>query len=622
MAFIFRLQSSIKKYAYCCWAVGLIWAKTYLVQRFGFDLPVEGFYQELILFINPASAILLILGTAMIILRGRPHAAVLLVSSATSIVLYINLIYYRCFNDFITISLLLQSNNLSDLWSSIAALTHLSDILLFGDTCLLLIWMASNKAKSPIFHRGPIISLFNLAIMLLLVNLLMAENVRPELLTRTFDRQIVVKSIGAFHYHVYDAVTSLRMESMKVFAKSEDLNPVESYLQQLPKDVLDPKMFGLARGRNVFLISMESLQSFVLNKEISGQAITPFLNSLLKESYYFDQFYHQTGQGKTSDAEFMVDTSLYPLPSGAVYFTHVQNTYDTMPDTLKKNGYTPVVFHANHPSFWNRNQMYRTMGYEKFYSSADYQITPENSVGWGLKDIPFFEQSVSKITALPKPFYSKLITLTNHYPFDLSKADRLIPLYKSSSGTLNHYIPSVRYMDEALKLFFDKVKTAGLYDNSIFVLYGDHNGISQKHNNAMAKLLDKPKITAFDYIELQRVPLIIHIPGQPGNVVHTVAGQVDLKPTLLHLLGIKAADSFSFGNDIFALNKPQFAVLRNGSFITDSYVYTKKACYDKLSGSKTNPSNCEPYKKRAVNALKNSDDLIYGDLLRFFKRKG
>jgi lipoteichoic acid synthase len=622
MAFIFRLQSSIKKYAYCCLAVGLMWAKTYLVQRFGFDLPVEGFYQELILFINPTSAILFMLGAAMIILRVRPNGAILLVSTATSIVLYINLIYYRCFNDFITIPLLLQSKNLNDLWSSIAALTHLSDLLLFGDTCLLLLWKASDKAKSPVFHRGFIISLFNLAIMLLLTNLLMAENVRPELLTRTFDRQIVVKSIGAFHYHVYDAVTSLRMESKKVFAKSEDLNPVESYLQQLPKDVLDPKMFGLAKGRNVFLISMESLQSFVLNKEIAGQAITPFLNSLLKESYYFDQFYHQTGQGKTSDAEFMVDTSLYPLPSGAVYFTHVQNTYDTMPDTLKKNGYTPVVFHANHPSFWNRNQMYQTMGYERFYSSADYQITPENSVGWGLKDIPFFEQSVNKITALPKPFYCKLITLTNHYPFDLSKADRLIPLYKSSSGTLNHYIPSVRYMDEALKHFFDKIKTAGLYDNSIFVLYGDHSGISQKHNNAMAKLLDKPKITAFDYIELQRVPLFIHIPGKPGNVVHTVAGQVDLKPTLLHLLGMMPANNFNFGNDIFALNKPQFAVLRNGSFITDSYVYTKKACYDKHSGSKTNPSKCELFKKRAVNALKNSDDLIYGDLLRFFKRKG
>jgi lipoteichoic acid synthase len=615
------LQSLFKKYAFCCVAVCFIWIKIYLVQRLGFDLPVEGSYQKFILLMNPASAVLFLLGTVIIVCKGRLYGAVFLVSLVTTVILYINLIYYRCFNDFITIPLLLQSNNLSDLWSSIAALVHPADWLLVVDTLLLLCFMVNNKLNSPTFDHGPIISIFNLGFLFLLMNLLIAEDIRPELFTRTFDRQIIVKSIGVFHYHTYDAVTSLKMESKKVFAKGEDLSSIETYMRQQPKDEIDPKMFGLASGRNVFIISMESLQSFVLNKEISGQAITPFLNSLLKESYYFDQFYHQTGQGKTSDAEFIIDTSLFPLPSGAVYFTHTTNTYDTLPNALKQNGYTPVVFHANNPSFWNRNQMYPTMGYERFYSSADYQITKQNSVGWGLKDIPFFEQSISKIAALPRPFYSKLITLTNHYPFELNKEDQLIPEYESTSDTLNHYIPAVRYMDEALKHFFDMVKAAGLYDNSIFVLYGDHNGISQKHNRALAQLLDMPKIKAFDFTLLQRVPLLIHIPGQPGKEVHTIAGQIDLKPTLLHLLGIQTTNDFDFGNDIFALNKPQLVVLRNGSFVTDQLVFTKKACYDKHSGIQIHLSACEAYKDKAANMLIASDNIIYGDLLRFFKMK-
>ncbi len=72
---------------------------------------------------------------------------------------------------------------------------------------------------------------------------------------------------------------------------------------------------------------MESTQSFVINKKINGKEITPFLNEFIKDSFYFDNFYHQTGQGKTSDAEFIVENSLYPLDIGSVFFTHATNEY-------------------------------------------------------------------------------------------------------------------------------------------------------------------------------------------------------------------------------------------------------------------------------------------------------
>jgi uncharacterized sulfatase len=237
-------------------------------------------------------------------------------------------------------------------------------------------------------------------------------------------------------------------------------------------------------------------------------------------------------------------------------------------------------------------------------------------VGWGLKDISFFEQSMKMIESLPKPFYCKLITLTNHYPFTLEAKDRLIAEFTSTSGTLNRYIPSVRYMDEALKRFYEQVKAAGLYNNSMFVLYGDHNGISQKHNKAMAAFLGKKKITPFDHIQLQKVPLFIHIPGIPGQTIHTLGGQVDLKPTILHLLGLEAEHEVHVGNDLFGLNKPEFTVLRNGSFVTDKLLYTRNKCYDKASGEKADSASCEQLKEKAADSLSYSDNIIYGDLLR------
>src|SRR5699024_88374 len=256
-----------------------------------------------------------------------------------------------------------------------------------------------------------------------------------------------------------------------------------------------------------------------------------------------ENFYHQTEQGKTSDSEFIVANSLYPLSRGAVFFTHGQNEYHAFPEMIEDKGYQSVSFHANNKSFWNRDQMYDSLKYDHFYDASAYEITNENSVGWGLKDKPFFEQSMPYLQALEQPFYAKFITLTNHFPFELEEEDRSIEPYDSNSNTLNNYFPTVRYMDEAIEQFFHQLQEASLYEDSIIVIMGDHYGISANHNRAMAEYLDKDEITPYDYVQLQRVPFFIHIPGHgEGEVVEKVAGQIDVKPTLLHMLGIETDD--------------------------------------------------------------------------------
>lgn len=599
-------------------ALFMIWLKTYFTHRFQFELPVTGWFQELILLISPASSILILLGVSFLFLRHRPYRAVAIVSILSGVLLLANMLYYRFFNDFITFSLLRESTQIGQLGTSIYELLRPSDLFVFGDTFVLFLVKRLRNYRTVSIKRTHSIFTIAVAVILFLLNLCMVEVVRPGLLARTFDRQMVVKSIGAFNYLVYDAVVTTRMETKTVLSNSEDLAIVKSYLASVPKDQMDSKMFGLAKGRNVFVISMESLQSFALERNVLGNELTPYLNSLIKQSFYFDQFYHQTGQGKTSDAEFIIDNMLYPLPSGAVFFTHSHNTYYSLAKQLKENGYYPVALHANDKTFWNREQMYKRLGYQRFFSVEDYEVTEQNSVGWGLKDIPFFEQSVEKIRVLPQPFYAKLITLTNHYPFTLAQEDRLIPQFNSNSKTLNKYVTTVRYMDEALKRFFESVKAAGLYDNSIFILYGDHYGISKKHSKAMAMLLEKEKLTAVDHIQLQRVPLIIHIPGIKGKRMSVVSGQIDVKPTVLHLLGIRSVRGLGFGHELFALNKPEFAVLRDSSFITENYIYTSGKCYVKATGEKTDSAFCDPYKETAQAHLKYSDKIIYGDLNRRF----
>jgi lipoteichoic acid synthase len=601
-------------------AVLLIWLKTHIIQRFVFDLPINGWYQEVIAFISPVSAILLMVWLAFILSRKWKNAAILVISFFSSLILFANAWYYRFFNDFITLPVLFQGKNAGDLGNSALELLYFTDLLFFADFFILLAIVWVRKLPPVALRSSELSTVFVAAIICFVVNLAMAETVRPQLLTRTFDRNILVKSIGTYNYHIYDLILSSKTKTQRAFATSDGLADVENYVKEKPATVsLDQPidLFGIAKGKNVVLISLESIQSFVIDNTLFGQEITPFMNDLIKESYYFDEFYHQTGQGKTSDAEFLLDNSLYPLPSGAVYFTHPTNEYNSTPKILKEFGYYSVSLHANDRTFWNRDNMYANLGYDRYISKVDYEVNNENSIGWGLKDIPFFEQSVEHLKTLPQPFYSKLLTLTNHHPYTLAKADELIPEFNSGDGTVDRYFTTVRYTDEAIKVFFEQMKLSGLYENSIFILYGDHYGISANHNDAMAKFLGR-EITAYEQTQLQRVPLIIHIPGMAGKTISKVSGQIDVRPTLLHLLGIEGKNPLDFGENLFTENQDPLIVLRDGSFITKEYLHTDNVCYKKgFIAAEVDVSFCEPYKESAEADLSYSDKIIYGDLMRF-----
>ena len=603
-------------------AIIMLWIKTYITYKVSFDITIENGMQEFILFINPLCFLMLIFGIGLFIKDKRRPAFIITTSFLISAVLYGNVVYYREFSDFLTVPLLFQAGNLGDLGSSILSLLSPWDVLFFIDVVLLGLIL---KYK-PTFVVNKTYSKTNRRVYFLLViaigffNLGLAETERPELLTRTFDREILIKNIGTYNYHLYDIFLQSKSSAQRALADGSELVEIENYSRANYKEANEAYK-GIAEGKNLIVISMESTQNFVINNTVNGQEITPFLNKFVNESFYFDNFYHQVGQGKTSDSEFLLENSLYPLSRGAVFFTHSQNEYTTLAEKLAENGYSTAAFHANNKSFWNRDVMYQALGYEKFYDIDSYNVTEENSVGWGLKDKEFFEQSIpylKDMQAEGKPFYAKFITLTNHHPYTLGEEDASIEPYDSKSNTLNNYFPTVRYTDEAIELFINRLKEEGLYENSVIVIYGDHYGISENHNEAMAQYLGLEKITPLDSVQLQRVPLIIHVPGEEGEAVSTISGQIDLKPTLLHLLGLDSKDDIQFGTDILSEDKLDFTVLRDGSIITDKYVYTRETLYDKETGEIIDDlSVIQPYLDKANEELGYSDKIIYGDLFRF-----
>lgn len=612
-----------KKLSFFFLAVILFWIKTYVAYNVEFSLGITNGMQKFLLFINPISSALFFFSFALIFSGRARNRALIIINFLLSFVLYANVVYYRFFNDFITVPVLMQAKTNGNLGGSALALMSPLDLLYFTDTIILLLLVVLKKVNlHPKLGFKPLFGMFMSAILVFLLNLGFAEADRPQLLTRTFDRNYLVKYLGMYNYQIYDVVQNARSSAQRAMASSDDIVEVENYVKANYAKP-NPQYFGTAKGKNVIYISLESLQNFVINYKINGQEVTPFLNSLVNDpnTFYFDNFFHQTGQGKTSDAEFTMDNSLFPLPQGSVFTNKSQNTYQANPAILKGHGYTSASLHGNYKSFWNREEMYKAFGFDHFYDATYYNMEDKDVLNYGLKDKPFFDQSIPLLKGLNQPFYAKMITLSNHFPFPLDEGDTEFPAGDFGDKVVNQYFQTAHYMDEALKQFFHDLKQSGLYKDTVIVMYGDHYGISENHNEAMSKVMER-EITPFENAQLQRVPLFIHTPGIKGGTIHKYGGDVDVRPTILHLLGVDTKNYIEFGSDLLSDQHREIVPFRNGDFVTPEFTEVKGKCYRTNTGEVVTDDSCNAISDDVKQQLDLSDKVVYGDLLRFHKPEG
>jgi lipoteichoic acid synthase len=621
-------QSIFNKYiGFFLVAVFFLWMKTYITQLTQFDLGIENSIQKFLLFINPLGSSLLFLGIAFFFKGRKKYIGLIVIDFLLSFLLYANVLYYRFFNDFITLPTLTQTQNFGDVSGSVSSLLRPFDFLFFVDIIILITLLAFRFVKIDVkdMNRRKVAALFSLSLAISCANLGLAEVDRPQLLTRGFDRNYIVKYLGMYNYTIYDAVQSTKASAQRVLADSNDITEVINVTKSNYAEP-NPTYFGAGKGMNVIYLHLESIQNFLIDYKLNGEEVTPFLNSLTSEesTLYFDNFFHQTGQGKTSDAEFMLENSLYGLSQGSAYTTKGLNTYQAAPAILGQQGYTSAVFHGNSGSFWNRDEIYKSFGFNKFFDSSYYEMNPEDLAEYGLMDKPFFEESIPLLETLPQPFYSKFMTVTHHYPYPLDAEDASIAPHTTGDKSVDAYFQTARYADEALEQFFAYLKKSGLYDNSVIVMYGDHYGISENHNKAMEKVLGK-EITPFENASLQRVPLFIRVPGVEGGVNHEYGGQIDVLPTLLHLLGTDTKQYVQFGTDLLSEKHDDLVPFRNGDFVSSTITSVDGKFYNSSTGIELEMDQIDEGKKFqeiVENKLALSDKVLNGDLLRFYTPEG
>ncbi|HJE97555.1 LTA synthase family protein [Ligilactobacillus acidipiscis] len=608
----------------------LFWLKTYLAYQNNFTLGVNNTMQQFLLLLNPLPVGLLLIGIGLYFGGKKSYWIEIIVSLIQSTWLFANTLYYREFSDFLSFGIIKSSSSVSNnLGSSILEIIHPTDFLLFLDVVILILMM-SFKVIQPDQSRpkrryGAITSV--IAIVLFGINLSLAEGDRSQLLTRTFDNNYIVKYLGVDFFAGYSAYQTHQQTSTRKNANSSDVDKVLDFVN---KNRSQPNVsyYGKEKGKNVFIFHLESFQQFLINYKSDGEEVTPNINRFYADQHTmsFDNFFNQVGQGKTSDAETMLETSLYGLPSGSSMTSYgSSNTYQALPAFLDQRGYATASMHGDVGSFWNRDNTYKSWGYQYFFDSAYFDDKDDYNNGYGMKDKIFLKQSAKYLEQLPQPFYAKIITVTNHYPYDLDKQNQSIAKTKTGDKTVDGYVQTAHYLDQAFGEFINYLKKSGLYDNSMIVAYGDHYGISNNHPKALAKLLGKKSVSKYDLAMLEKVPFMIHSNNLQGGVNHTYGGEIDVMPTLMDLLGIKDDDTIQLGNDLLSTNRNQTVAFRNGDFVSPDLSKLGSKVYDN-QGKKIDTKKLTAQQKQILKeqqdhtdkSLSMSDKITTGDLLRFY----
>ncbi|WP_367188953.1 LTA synthase family protein [Thermobacillus sp. ZCTH02-B1] len=486
----------------------------------------------------------------------RKMTAYLIVNLALTAIFFSVIIYYKYYGVIATWRALEQVNQVTAVKNSVFSLIHPQFLFIFSDIVVFIYLLIDGRRKKhgPVYRllricnrpnerRGIMTLIFALSVIGCIMN------IWPH---RTSMNEVVqAAEMGILNYEAYALIAN---DEYELIDKSEITQDAIDELKGVRRVFPSPYQ-GWAAGRNLILIQMESLQNFLIGLEVEGQEVTPNLNALAREGLYFPDFYHMVGQGNTSDAEFVVNTSFYIPPQGAATMRYVDRELPSLPRLLGARGYETMTFHTNTAEFWNRTELYAALGWDRYYD--DRFFGTEDSVFFGASDDVLYRKTaeeLARVAAEGNKFYAQVISMTAHHPFTLPKEKIDLRLSARYDGTfVGDYLEAQHYADAALGRFVEDLKARGIWQNSLVVIYGDHVGLpiyslNRREQQLLAELIGHE----YGYADMINVPLLILAEGRlPAERFDgRLGGQVDVLPTVAALMGIPLNGHVHFGQNL------------------------------------------------------------------------
>lgn len=537
-----------------------------------------------------------------------------------SLIMFADATYFSYFNRLPVIKELGHAGNLGDVKSAVLMLLNIKNLLFILDLPIVIYLAAKRKLDALdkfIVEKFKIRKIIIPTFFVILTGIVLLINA---------NKLNSVKKLSLFSYHTLDIFGKLEDENSEIDVTQEN------FISEDEKN----EFTGIAKGKNFIMIQVESLNNFPIGRKYEGEEITPNLNRLIEEkgTIYAKDYFELLGAGNTSDAEFVSLHSMYPSMKNPSYEVYLDSYLYGLPKIFKDFGYDVAAYHGYKRDFWIRDRAYPHIGFDKFYAEDNFDLS--DKIGMGLSDKSFFKQSAEIMKSEQKqPFFSFLITLTSHVPYEMPEETKTIKIKKEDEGSIfGNYLNAVRYTDEAIGEFIEELKKNGLYDNSVIAIYGDHHGILMNNpddNRRVGNLVGKN----FDFDTMLNIPLIIHVGGyEETKTVEGVRSQLDFAPTILNLFGISKKNYVMMGTDILSDKNPGVvfpqSYLIRGSFINDDYIFQMKRdgifengeLRSRKTGEVVDRENARELYKRSLKEIDYSKYVLENDLLESMIKEG
>ncbi len=566
----------------------------------------------------------LLLGLFFVSPRVRPWLAWGAAAFA-SFFLWGDILYYRFFEDLVSAPSFLAARQTGDLLESARYLAEDGDWRLVPDLVAGLLLalrlgpVAGAARRSRPLRRGVAAALAAAVVPGLWLSVI--DPVFRDLpRRRTPPPMKSVVSQGLWGHQVRDLVGHLRRRWIRTPLTRGDLDEIVGWFEErAPARAGAPPWFGVAEGKSLLAIQVESMQQFVLGLELAGQRITPNLDRLLPTAMVFPNTRDQTSSGRSSDGDFVNFTSLLPVTDSVAY-QYTSNRYTTLTGALEARGYTAVAAIPFSPTFWNRQLTYPAYGFEKAWFRSDFEDGLK--IGWGLNDLDFLRQVSGRLESLPRPFFAWLTTLSLHFPYAEFPDEMKSLDFGALEGTgLANYMHAMHLFDRAFGELVAELERSGLADETVIAIWGDHDsGLHQIHEFTG---YIGTEYTPLGRFLADRVPFAIWVPGAeaPRGRREIVAGHLDIAPTLMALLGIDPAGYAFLGRNL--LGEPDaFPVVHpRGSWTDGEWVFldgeegtSGHGCWSAASGEAAPAGRCEEGNVEARRLLDVAEQVLVHDL--------
>lgn len=553
--------------------------------------------------------------------KGRNIAGIIM-NILISILLFADNIYYSYSSNVLSV---LQISNLQygeEIMSTLPLLLKLPQILYFIDILTLIILIATSIIKIEKGKKSKtkfIVCRTIIGIICMIFFIILSINANSKVLEDPYNRDTQIKKGTIYGYHISDILNAMLGSKQAKYDNKNDMMKEynvlkDEYNEKYGESYIDIKT--TMEGKNVIILQLESIQEFVLNKTINGREITPNLNKFINENIRLSNMFMQS-YSTTADSEFSTVTSLYPVENGMAYSRYYKNNYDDIFKMFHNKDYTTSYMHGNYGNFWNRTNVYNNMKVDYIELKDKFLDISENIMGY-LSGELLYKQAVQKLKEYDNPFISYVVAASSHTGFtldglqDKSKVNINVGKYKDTF--FGNYLESVNYADYAFGIFIQELKNASLYDNSVIILYGDHNGLDM-YNNEMIEFLKEldSNLTDTD-IKLNYIRVLagMRIPGINNLRIDKPVSKLDIKPTLAYLCNTE--EGVSLGTNMLA--KKDFICLNNERIVTDKFYYDE-LWYDIETGEIVEENDeLKKYRDFMQKELEISKSIVLENLLK------